>query len=391
ALAWLDDEIAIVHVGDSRAYLLRDGALAQLTKDDTYVQTLVDSGRITADEAFTHERRNLLTQALDGVHSVEPEFSVRPAHAGDRYMLCSDGLCGVVPEDRLREILSLQADPTGIVDALVEEALAHGAPDNVTVVVADVIEVDPADAASHPRPTVVGAAFEQRNRERLPEVAFPADRQPELLGAGESPTVAADGLALPPRNAPLGTMPQAPAESGDDSGGRRSGPRHAAPSRSLWPRLAAVAAILAVALGAFLGWQWMRGQYFVGDLNGNVAVFQGIPLGFGDHGFSTVEQESATKTAALPEYERSRVDQTIPAATAAEALSIMNKLEAAAQSCASAKPPTGCPQQPTPSASPSASPPATASATPATSSPAASSAAAPAPAATAAPAAAGTP
>lgn len=426
ALAWLDGEVAIVHVGDSRAYLLRDGLLAQLTKDDTYVQTLVDSGRITEEEAFTHDRRNLLTQALDGVNTVEPEFSVRPAHAGDRYLLCSDGLCGVVPPERLRQILNLAADPTGVVDALVEEALQRGAPDNVTVVVADVIDIDPADAASTVRPTVVGAAFEQRNRERLPDVSFPADRQPVEVArgvgaaegggiAGESPTLALTGpgpgaggrtgsaaaagtsdlvgaAVLPQPSAATVASPDPAATAGagaaagggsSDSGGRHGGPKHAAPSRSWWPRTLAVVAVVALAIGLLLGWQWLRNQYFVGELNGRVAVFQGIPLGFGEHGFSTVEQESATQTSALPEYERSRVEQTIPAATAAEALSIMNKLAAAAQQCASAKPPTGCPGQPAASASASAG--STAAASPAATSTSAS------PAQPAAPAPGGTP
>ena len=109
ALYWLPDDggarIAVVHVGDSRAYLLRDGELSQITHDHTYVQTLVDAGRITEQEASTHPRRNLLMRALDGVQVAEPDLSVREARIGDRYLLSSDGLHGLVSHDEITAIL----------------------------------------------------------------------------------------------------------------------------------------------------------------------------------------------------------------------------------------------------------------------------------------------
>jgi len=125
-LFWMSGRIALVHVGDSRAYLLRDGELMQMTHDHTYVQTLVDAGRITAEEATIHPRRSLLMRALDGNTPVEADLSVREARLGDRYLLCSDGLTSVVPDEAIAQIL-LQHDPTGCVTALVDAALENGA------------------------------------------------------------------------------------------------------------------------------------------------------------------------------------------------------------------------------------------------------------------------
>ncbi|MHB1066775.1 MAG: PP2C family protein-serine/threonine phosphatase, partial [Candidatus Nanopelagicales bacterium] len=137
---WLGDQVAVVHVGDSRAYLLRDGDLQQITHDHTYVQTLVDAGRITEAEAMVHPRRSLIMRALDGLTPVEADLSMREARDGDRYMLCTDGLSGVVAHDEIARLLS-EGEPTGCVTRLVDLALERGAPDNVTVVVADVVDV----------------------------------------------------------------------------------------------------------------------------------------------------------------------------------------------------------------------------------------------------------
>ena len=154
-VCWQGDRASIAHVGDSRAYMLRNGELLRLTKDHTYVQTLVDAGQITEEQAHTHRRRNLLIRAIDGVNTVEPDLSIREVHAGDRILLCSDGLSGVVSDAQIREMLS-RGDPTGAVTALVEAAIEGGAPDNVTCVVADVAHVDTPPVGN--RPVVVGAA-----------------------------------------------------------------------------------------------------------------------------------------------------------------------------------------------------------------------------------------
>ena len=106
ALLWSGSRVGLAHVGDSRAYLLRGGDLLRLTHDHTYVQTLVDSGQISAEEAESHPRRSLLMRALDGRNPAQPDLSVREVRAGDRFMVCSDGLSGVVSESTLAEALS---------------------------------------------------------------------------------------------------------------------------------------------------------------------------------------------------------------------------------------------------------------------------------------------
>jgi protein phosphatase len=138
ALLLAHDQIALLHVGDSRAYLLHGGTLEQVTRDDTYVQTLVDEGLISASQARTHPRRSVVMQAVQGL-GYEPTCTVRPAAPGDRYLLCSDGLTDVVGDEAIHEALEMEPDPIRCAHMLVRLALQGGAPDNVTVIVADVV------------------------------------------------------------------------------------------------------------------------------------------------------------------------------------------------------------------------------------------------------------
>src|SRR4051812_2428035 len=138
AILFAGNKLGLVHIGDSRGYLLRDGELSQITKDDTFVQTLVDEGRITAEEAHSHPQRSLIMRALTG-HEVEPTLIVREARVGDRYLLCSDGLSDPVSQDTILDALQIP-DVAESADRLIELALRGGGPDNVTVVVADVVD-----------------------------------------------------------------------------------------------------------------------------------------------------------------------------------------------------------------------------------------------------------
>lgn len=141
ALVWSGSQLGLVHVGDSRAYLLRDGALFRITVDHTYVQSLVEEGRLTAAEAESHPDRALLVRALGSPERGHADVSLRTAAAGDRYLLCSDGLSAVVAEDALRDALTAGAGPEETVQRLVGLAHEAGAPDNVACVVADVVEL----------------------------------------------------------------------------------------------------------------------------------------------------------------------------------------------------------------------------------------------------------
>ncbi|MDG4824271.1 protein phosphatase 2C domain-containing protein [Asanoa sp. WMMD1127] len=128
--------LVLAHVGDSRAYLLRDGVTQQMTKDDTFVQMLVDEGVITPDEAHVHPRRAVVTQALQG-EPVSPSFTTMVPEPGDRWLLCSDGLSNVVREDTIAEVLRTIPDRGDCAARLVDLARRAGGPDNITVIVAD--------------------------------------------------------------------------------------------------------------------------------------------------------------------------------------------------------------------------------------------------------------
>jgi protein phosphatase len=138
ALLLVHDQVAMLHVGDSRAYLLHGGTLERVTRDDTYVQTLVDEGLISEMEARTHPRRSVVMQAVQGL-GYDPTCTVRPAAPGDRYLLCSDGLTDVVDDEAIHQALEMEPDPGRCAQILIRLALQAGAPDNVTVVIGDVV------------------------------------------------------------------------------------------------------------------------------------------------------------------------------------------------------------------------------------------------------------
>ncbi len=139
AMLWSGSQLALVHIGDTRAYLLRDGEIFQITHDHTYVQSLVDEGRLSPEEAASHPQRSLLVRALTGMGGSRPDLSLHTAVAGDRYLLCSDGLSTVVAAESLRGVLSGAGDPEQVLDELVRLAYDAGAPDNIACVVADVV------------------------------------------------------------------------------------------------------------------------------------------------------------------------------------------------------------------------------------------------------------
>ena len=159
AMAWDGRRFAVAHIGDSRAYLLRGGDLFQLTRDHTMVQTLVDGGRLTPEEAVNHPRGSVLVRALQSGGSGEPDLFRHDALPGDRYLLCSDGVSGFVPPDAMRAALAEEASPADAVARLIRLANRAGGHDNITCVVADVV---PAGGARDQRPQMVGAASRGR-------------------------------------------------------------------------------------------------------------------------------------------------------------------------------------------------------------------------------------
>jgi hypothetical protein len=243
AILFAGSRIGLVHIGDSRAYLRRNGQFAQITHDDTFVQSLIDEGRITEDEAATHPQRSLLLKALTG-HDIEPNLTIREARPGDRYLLCSDGLSGVVTHETLSEAIQIP-DPQACADRLIELALKGGGPDNVTVIVADVMDVDFGDDA----PIVGGAA--STNSDEPPPPDSPAARA---------------GAITSPRIQPVRIEP--PEEPSDPRVKRR---------KRIRLLVILLVITMLVAAGAIAAIIAVNRQYFVGEgENGEIAIFQGV-------------------------------------------------------------------------------------------------------------------
>jgi serine/threonine protein phosphatase PrpC len=255
AILFAGNKIGLVHVGDSRAYLNRNSSVSQITHDDSFVQSLIDEGRITPDEAANHPQRSLLLRALTG-QDVEPSLTIREARAGDRYLICSDGLTSVVSMETLQEAIRIP-DPQECADRMIELALKGGGPDNITVIIADVIDVDFGEDAP-----IVGGAAGDGDDEQLPPDSS-ASRAGSLTGPPP-----------PPRRTEPADQPP------DPSAGRR---------RRLRTVLTSVLVLLLLAAGLIGTRYWVLRQYYVGAAdNGEVAVFQGVRgsvLGFQLHQF----------------------------------------------------------------------------------------------------------
>ncbi|WP_197382636.1 PP2C family protein-serine/threonine phosphatase [Mycolicibacterium mengxianglii] len=244
AILFAGNRLGLVHIGDSRGYLLRDGELTQITKDDTFVQTLVDEGRITAEEAHSHPQRSLIMRALTG-HEVEPTLIMREARAGDRYLLCSDGLSDPVSHDTILEALQIE-DVTDSADRLIELALRGGGPDNVTVVVADVVDYD----YGQTQPILAGAVSGQDD-----------DTAPPNTAAGRA------SAFNPKRTAAKRVVPQP------------EPPVKRPKSRRRMFLAIAVIALLVLA-GLAVTRQIIRSNYYVTEHDGTVSIMRGIQSSF---------------------------------------------------------------------------------------------------------------
>ena len=244
AILFAGNRLGLAHIGDSRGYLLRDGELYQITKDDTFVQTLVDEGRITLEEAHSHPQRSLIMRALTG-HEVEPTLIMREARAGDRYLLCSDGLSDPVSHETILEALQI-ADVAESADRLIELALRGGGPDNVTVVVADVVDYD----YGQTQPILAGAVSGDDDQSAPPN------------------TAAGRASAFNPRRNVAKRIEPPPED-----------PVHAPRSRRRI-FIAAALLILVVLAGLAIGREIVRSNYYVAANAGTVSIMRGVQGSF---------------------------------------------------------------------------------------------------------------
>ncbi|GAA2626876.1 protein phosphatase 2C domain-containing protein [Dactylosporangium fulvum] len=303
AMLFSGSKMGMVHIGDSRAYLVRDGEFNQVTKDDTYVQMLVDEGRISLEEANSHPQRSLLTRALDG-RDADPEYSVRQVKTGDRYLLCSDGLSGVVSAETIEATLREYVDPNQCASRLVELALRGGGPDNITVIVADVTDEDIVEE----RPIVGGAAAQDRG------MATSADQS---MSSARGAALAAPRPPVPESEEEQRAANSAQASRDDSERSRRH------------PVRTAVLLVVLLGLlggGLWYGWSVTQSRYYVGTTDdGTVAIFKGVPGKIAWIKLSEVYESSELKVDDLTPAAQGTVKQGIQADNLQEA---KNKLAA---------------------------------------------------------------
>ncbi|MFJ2110404.1 MULTISPECIES: Stp1/IreP family PP2C-type Ser/Thr phosphatase [unclassified Streptomyces] len=337
ALLWTGQRLGLVHVGDSRAYLLRDGVLTQITQDHTWVQRLVDEGRITEEEATTHPQRSLLMRALGSGDHVEPDLSIREVRAGDRYLICSDGLSGVVSHQTMEETLASYQGPQETIQALIQLALRGGGPDNITCIVADVLDVESNDTLAgqlSDTPVVVGAVAENQlplsSAENAAAMQTPAGR---AAGLGRSvPQQPAGGFGPPGSgDAGYGGMPSDGGYGGyDEEEFLKPRPRRRWLGRSLYT----VLALAVIGGGLYSGYRWTQTQYYVGANGEHIALYRGISQDLAWIDLSEVEKDHPEiELKYLPPYQRKQVESTIAEGSLSQGRLKIKELATQASAC----------------------------------------------------------
>jgi protein phosphatase len=276
-----ENQLKISHVGDSRAYLVRNKKISRITKDQTYIQSLVDNNEITESEAKNHPQRSLLLQAIDGITESIPVITSTEILENDKILLCSDGLTNVVTDEEILEIVN-QFDYVGAVSALIEKALENGGPDNITVIVADLQK-----EKYENKIIVLGAAAEPRNRIKLPGLEFPTDVHPFITS--EFPAL----------------------------------------KSVTWLRKFAYVASLAL-IAVIVSWgttNWISKQFYVSNLGDNLAIFQGVNSSVGSISFSRPVQSFNLEVVVLTNDDQEVLLRGIKADSVTEARFIVRRLD----------------------------------------------------------------
>lgn len=297
AMVWDGEKLAVAHLGDSRAYRLREGTLTQINDDHTFVQSLVDEGKISRAEARTHPHRSLLLRALLGRDDNAADLSWLQPMLGDRYLLCSDGLTDMVTDDVIQQAMTAETIDLAATD-LVRLALEGGGVDNVTVVLAEFVE-----KGSEPD-----------------EHLSSADGQPQLVGAAAGQPRPRTG------NASSGSDESATFDPEE----LRYAPRP--PTRRRWLRWTVGVVVIAAILGGigYSAYQWSQNQYFVSDHNGTVAVFRGVQADIPGLTLQHVDQKTGIELASLTDYQRKQVEDGIEASSRKDALQTIADLDVTA-------------------------------------------------------------
>lgn len=310
-IVFVEDKVVVGHIGDSRVYLCRNGETKQITKDHTFVQRLVELGRITEEEALIHPRRNVLLRVIgDNNEPPQLDFQVLQAQPGDRWMMCSDGLNGYVSDVIIHANLSSEQSPAEAVEMLIGEALEAGAPDNVTVVVVDTV------------PAALGQVIE---------------RNAKFVGSALNDVVIQDGKGKPSvgfknifsdRDGLEGIDRQFVPESGEGFEKLTKEAQRSIKSRR-FRQISMITALTALVVGlAWFGYSYTQTKYYVSEAGGHVAIYKGIHEELVGFKFSSVYSETPIAITDLPEYQQQLVRQTIYATDLKDAMRILDRLKA---------------------------------------------------------------
>ncbi|HEY4465888.1 MAG TPA: PP2C family serine/threonine-protein phosphatase [Streptosporangiaceae bacterium] len=344
AMLWVGQGYALCHIGDSRGYMLRDGELYQITHDHSLVQSLVDEGKISAEEAATHPQRSLILRALDGRGEAEPDLSMRQAVAGDRYLLCSDGLSDVVTAETLHHALSTVPSLDDVTVQLIELAIRGGGPDNITVVVADVIDSETSSLPPTTVPILAGAASHGTAGDLglLERTDSPAGRAQMLAHTAPQPAVMLDEPRTAedvwPETEPDrdGSGPDGwpSVDSASRNGHRAQKERH----RRRWPIVTTALVVLAGVIigGGYGAWEYTQHQYYVGVDHGQVTIFRGVNQNVAGISLSSVYARSGVPTQQVPAQELQAIQATISATSLSNAQNIVGGVRTQATQCKTA-------------------------------------------------------
>ncbi|WP_137654638.1 PP2C family protein-serine/threonine phosphatase [Bifidobacterium moukalabense] len=357
AVALVSGYWVLAHIGDSRAYLLHDGHLIRMTSDHSYVQHLLDTGRISESEARNHPQRNVVMRVLgDFDIDPRPDIAVRKAHPADRWLLCSDGLCGVLEDSTLQEVLATCSDQEECAQRLVSMALRAGSTDNVTAVIADATLALNADAFDLPHQTPLVAGAASASLEPIADIInAPVATAPLLREGKQSPAARAAALRHGKNPDETGNEPQPEQrvaqpstvreETGDrtnpDTGEipvvhkndgrisadpndpevakairneqiqqRKTKRAHTKRNRAIGI-IVTLLVLLGLAGAAFGTYRWSQTKYYLGNDNGSVTIFQGVPTSIFGLKLSHAISATGMKTSDLPPSWQEQLQQGI--------------------------------------------------------------------------------